>query len=356
MNTMEYNQTHETGHAFDFFVQWHLTERCNLACAHCYQEGKNAAEIALPAIKSAIKKISGTIRQWSELYQIPFTVSFSITGGEPFLRKDLSKILQEIDRHHFGVSLLTNGTLIDKEKARMLADLPVKGVQVSLEGPEAIHETIRGKGSYSSALSGIECLRDAGIKVTLNVTLSDVNADYFADMAALASNLGVTRLGFSRLVPYGRGLGLLTSMLARERLKEIYEKIFSLKNPGLEIVTGDPVASQLGEELPGSAGDGFPEGGCAAGVSGLTLLPDGTITPCRRIGIPIGNILQDSLRDIWATSSVLNALRDKKVYKGKCGICRRWSMCRGCRAIAYAYSRSQGRNDLFEEDPQCFLE
>jgi AdoMet-dependent heme synthase len=353
---MEYNQTLNNESAFDFFVQWHVTERCNLACAHCYQEGRKPAEMALPEIKSTIKNISDTIRQWSDLYEIPFSTSFNMTGGEPFLRKDLPKILEEIDRHHFGVSLLTNGTLIDKEKARMLANLPVKGVQVSLEGPEAIHEAIRGRHSFSSAVRGIKHLRDANIKVTINVTLSDINADYFKDMALVARDLGVSRLGFSRLVPSGKGLTLLTKMLTKDRLKAAYEGIFSLKVPGLEIVTGDPVASQLSEETPENADGSFPEGGCAAGVSGLTLLPDGTITPCRRIGVPVGNILRDSLRDIWATSDVLNALRDKNAYKGKCGTCRRWSICRGCRAIAYACSLSQGRSDFLEEDPQCFIE
>jgi radical SAM protein with 4Fe4S-binding SPASM domain len=183
-----------------------------------------------------------------------------------------------------------------------------------------------------------------------------MNADYFKDMVLLASDLSVSRLGFSRLVPSGRGLTLLTRVLTKERLKEVYETIFSLKTPGLEIVTGDPVASQLGEEMPESTDGSFPEGGCAAGLSGLTLLSDGTMTPCRRMGVPIGNILRDSLREIWATSDVLNALRDKRAYKGRCGTCRRWSMCRGCRAIAYAYSLSQGRNDFLEEDPQCFIE
>jgi organic radical activating enzyme len=268
LDTMEYNQTAHNENTFDYFVQWHLTERCNLACTHCYQEGKNVAEMALPEIKSAIKNISDTIRQWSDIYEIPFSTSFSITGGEPFLRKDLPKILQEINGHNFGISILTNGTLIEKEKAKMLADLPVKNVQVSLEGPEAIHEAVRGRRSFSSAVRGIELLRDAGIKITINVTLSDMNADYFKDMVVLASDLGVSRLGFSRLVPSGRGLALLTRMLTKERLKEVYEAIFSLKTPGLEIVTGDPVASQMSEEIPESTDGSFPEGGCAAGVSG----------------------------------------------------------------------------------------
>jgi len=352
---MELNRTIRDGNEFDFFVQWHLTERCNLACSHCYQEGKNTVEIGLPEVKDAIGHISDTIKHWSDTYAIPFSVSFNVTGGEPFLRKDLPEVLRQIKKRNYGVYLLTNGTLIDRERAGMLADLPVMGVQVSLEGPEEIHEKIRGKRSFFSAVKGIECLRDAGIKVTINVTLSEINADYLNDMVTVATDLGVSRLGFSRLVPYGRGFNLLGNLLGKERIREIYEKILALNKSGVEIVTGDPIASQMDGEISDDVDGLFPIGGCAAAVSGLTLLPDGTITPCRRLGVPIGNILKDSLREIWATSDVLNALRDRNAYKGKCRTCKRWSVCRGCRAIAYAWSLSQGRNDFLEEDPQCFV-
>lgn len=389
---MKFNQTIKEP-LFDFFVQWHLTEKCNLKCTHCYQEGKEIRDMSLPEIKKTVRHISDTIQQWSDTYEIPFSVSSSITGGEPLLRKDLSRILQELAKYDFNISVLTNGTLMEKETARMLADLPVSGVQVSFEGPEAVHEEIRGKHSFSSAARGVEFLLDAGIPVTLNVTLSEQNADFITDMVAVANNLGVQRLGFSRLVPYGRGFSMLTRMLAKERVRAVYEQIFStrvsgfkqefipqiplfnqdpgarsdlnpclsgespvLKDEDLQIVTGDPVALQLGVEAVDDDSESFPVGGCAAGVSGVTLLPDGTISPCRRLGISIGNILKDSLREVWATSSVLNALRDKNAYKGKCKTCRRWSNCRGCRAIAYACALSQGRNDFLEEDPQCFIE
>ncbi len=99
-----------------------------------------------------------------------------------------------------------------------------------------------------------------------------------------------------------------------------------------------------------------PLGGCAAGVSGLTILPDGTITPCRRLPVPIGNIGKDSLRELWVTSPVLESLRDRSQYQGKCGSCKRWANCRGCRAIAYAYSQLKGEGNLLAEDPQCFLD
>jgi len=354
--TMKTDKAADTVDIFDFFVQLHLTERCNLSCTHCYQEKRVMTEMGLPEIDGALRDISDTIMQWSDSYEIPFTTSFNVTGGEPLLRKDLPEILQRISAHNFKSYLLTNGVLIKKEDARMFADLPISGVQVSLEGPQAIHEAIRGKNSFSSALRGVGHLLDAGIAVTLNVTLSEINEACFRDMVSLAADLGVRRLGFSRLVPYGRGLSLLQRMLGKEKLKEVYERIFSINIPGIEIVTGDPVAAQLGSETTAHDGDAPASGGCAAGVSGITVLPDGTITPCRRLGIPIGNIQEHSLREIWATSPVLDALRDKSAYKGKCRTCERWSGCRGCRAIAYAYALSQGRNDFLEEDPQCFIE
>ena len=102
--------------------------------------------------------------------------------------------------------------------------------------------------------------------------------------------------------------------------------------------------------------DEVARGGCAAAVSGITLMADGTVTPCRRLPIPIGNVLTDSLREIWATSEVLQRLRNRDLYKGKCGGCERWSSCRGCRAIAYAHSLCLGAGDYLADDPQCFIQ
>jgi radical SAM protein with 4Fe4S-binding SPASM domain len=182
-----------------------------------------------------------------------------------------------------------------------------------------------------------------------------MNAEKFREMIEISSALGVQRLGFSRLVPSGRGVGLVDKMIGRERVKEIYESIYSLPAEGLEIVTGDPVASQLNEGNGSDDYGSIATGGCAAGVSGLTILPDGTVTPCRRLAIPVGNVRKDSLREIWANSEILEQLRDRSKYKGKCGTCRRWAHCRGCRAIAYAYSVSRGEADMLAEDPQCFI-
>jgi radical SAM protein with 4Fe4S-binding SPASM domain len=343
-----------TNDTFDFFVQLHLTERCNLRCKHCYQTGRNVDEMSLVEVREVVKEISDTLNEWRDAYGIDFSPSFNVTGGEPFLRGDLFEILSEIEDRGFDIYLLTNGILIDKRKAKGLFNLGVKGVQISVEGPKEIHESIRGKGSYAASMKGAKNLLDEGLKVSLNVTLSSINAGSFMDIVDLALNMGVHKLGYSRLVPSGRGAGMLQEMLSTDTVKDLYEKIFSLETGNLQIVTGDPVASQSVAEDADDMGD-IPSGGCAAGVSGLTILPDGTIVPCRRLYIPIGNIRRDSFREIWSTSGVLEALRNRNRYSGKCGACKRWANCRGCRAIAYAFSKAKGESDFLAEDPQCFI-
>jgi len=311
--------------------------------------------MSLPEIKAVFEEVSDMLEDWTKSYDIAFTSSFSVTGGEPFLRQDIFKVLEELKNKGFDTYILSNGTLVSPDIADRLTELGVKGVQISIEGPEVIHDDIRGAGSFAASLKGIRNLLDAGAEVTLNTTLSDINAPFFMEVIHLASSLGVQRLGFSRLVPSGSGGQLLNRMLKREVLEDLYNEIFSLNTGDLRIVTGDPVASQLSGPSDEDADRPWPTGGCAAGVSGLTVLPDGTVTPCRRLPVAIGNVRKDSLREIWASSEILNALRDKSGYKGRCGKCKKWSACRGCRAIAYAYSQADSCDDILAEDPQCFL-
>jgi MoaA/NifB/PqqE/SkfB family radical SAM enzyme len=342
---------------YDFLIQWHLTERCNLRCRHCYQEGGQVRELSRGQIFAVIDEIAEMLQAWRENYDLEFQPSFNVTGGEPFLRPDLFDILERMAGIGFEIYVLTNGTVITGERARRLADLPVNGVQVSLEGPPEIHDFIRGPGSFAASLQGIRALMEAGVKVSLNATLSRLNAGHFRDLVELAVSLGVPRLGFSRLVPSGQGRDLLDQMLSTAQVQELYEEVLSLSIDGLEIVTGDPMAAQMGVATPAeSEGESFPAGGCSAGVAGLTILADGVVVPCRRLHLPLGKVGQDSLREIWAASPVLEALRDKSRYGGKCGKCARWADCRGCRAIAYEYARSQGRADFLAPDPQCFID
>ena len=345
------------GQEFEFVIQWHFTERCNLRCSHCYQDGTRQEELSIGEVRSGLEEIRDLFSAWSEIHGLTLVPSFNITGGEPFLRSDIFDILGALADNGWDLFVLTNGTLVNTQIARRLASLGIKGVQVSLEGPESTHDALRGMGSFQDSLSGIRALLQEGVSVTVNTTLSEINANEFFELAEAAAQLGVHRLGFSRLVPSGRGGALVARMLASDRVQNLYSRLFSLSFERMKLVTGDPVAACLRatEERPDDQGD-VPTGGCAAGVSGITILSDGTIVPCRRLPIPLGNIRTDSVREIWATSPVLDALRTRARYEGKCGTCRHWATCRGCRAIAFAWSSSRGKGNFLSDDPQCFLD
>jgi radical SAM protein with 4Fe4S-binding SPASM domain len=335
----------------DFFLQWHLTERCNLACRHCYQSGVESGEMDVRAIRETADEVADMLKDWAQRYDIVFAPSLNITGGEPLLRKDLFEILSLVGQYGFERYLLTNGTLINRDKAKRLKSL-VDGVQVSMEGPEALHDSIRGKGSFKRAASGVEALVSQGIPVSLNATISRLNAHSLSFLVELGRDLGVKKIGFSRLVPRGKGAELKMQMLTPDEVRHIYLSLLALADDTIEVDSGDPLAALMGTHPNGDGGD-TPYGGCAAGVSGLTLLADGTVTPCRRLPIPLGNVTRDSLRHIWTGSRVLNLLRDRSAYKGDCGRCRHWARCRGCRAIAFACGHG-GRAAFLDDDPQCF--
>ena len=117
-----------------------------------------------------------------------------------FCGPDLFEILENMGGQGFDLYLLTNGILMDREKAGRLADMAVKGVQVSLEGPERSMNRIRGKGSFTASLKGINYLLSAGIRVTLNMTLSEINAPYLEEMVGLGR---FSQGGTSRFFPAG---------------------------------------------------------------------------------------------------------------------------------------------------------
>jgi radical SAM protein with 4Fe4S-binding SPASM domain len=339
------------GSPYNFFIQWHVTERCNLKCRHCYQN-EALPELTRVQICDGISNICGAIESWIEEYEIDISPFIHFTGGEPFIRKDIFQITRHAQNLGLSVSFMSNGTLITDEIARQLKENGISDIQVSLDGLEEVHDSIRGKGSFQRTVRGIKMLVKHGVDTNINLTLSRINSHQLPGVIKLAEEIGASAVSFSRLVPCGSGSTLMNDMLTMQEVGDIYRQFCNYRNKSVEVISRDPLSTVLSykEEIPDID---FPVGGCAAGVFGITVTSDGSVMPCRRMDLVIGNIAEQSFRELWAESEVLWSLRSREAYKGNCGKCLYWAICRGCRAVALAISRQNGNDDYLADDPQC---
>ena len=149
-------QNLETPVALIFFI----TSRCNLRCSHCfYWQELNASEDELSTYE--IRRIASSFKH---------PVSLSLTGGEPFIRKDVKEIIEAFCQGcgTKEVGIATNGTLTENtvETIRSVLEtgnLSSLSVQVSLDGLEGTHDAIRGvKGSFQKAMATITELKKMG--------------------------------------------------------------------------------------------------------------------------------------------------------------------------------------------------
>lgn len=328
----------------EFYFQWHLTERCNRACRHCYQDGSPTSELGLNDLLTIVDLMEGAVNKWET------KGTLSLTGGEPFLRKDdLHTLMDRIDRSDALAyyDILTNGSLITRDEALALARHPkLRRVQVSLEGATAkTNDSVRGTGSFKATLNAMRRLRDAGIDVSVMSTISRLNHQEVPDLIELAGREGVVTLAFERLIPEGAGEELSGQVLSADELRDLYQLVYSLAtdNPSVRVLMYRPLFALIAPE------DHTVGALCSAGNNALTIMPDGTVYPCRRLPIPIGNVLTDGFFKIWYGSEVLWRLRNPNNLDGKCRDCDLLTQCRGCRAMAYFTT-----GNYMGEDPQCW--
>ncbi|MBU2496982.1 MAG: radical SAM protein [Nanoarchaeota archaeon] len=341
-----------------FFIQWDSTNDCNLNCLHCYHNREREDEekhvqkeetlLSFDEVKSMIDDLHLTTKRWD------FLPRFQISGGEPMLRKDLMEILEYTQSLDMETRLLTNGTLITKEKANELYAKGVKRLQISLDGSKNIHNKIRGRYyAYDKALDGIRNSTDAGILVNVSMTIMQSNKRDLEGVIKSSINSGAKIVGFQSYVP-DQNLGLNDSEFVdasdtynlyqeiRELRKRNQDQIKVLETEVLwQIMQWDTKIKRNSRDT-----ERFLSG-CGAGFSGFSVLSDGTVFPCRRLPIPIGHI-NDGISKIMIESKVLQNLRNFNKIKNN-GCCDDVYYCRGCRAIAYAVT-----GDYMSKDPMCF--
>lgn len=191
-----------------------IISNCNLRCLHCYNESGTSNEVmSMRAFKNAVDSIPSNDKD----------ADITISGGEPLLHPEVWKFIDVIDKKNIGESLIiTNATLIDKEKAKKLAASNI-GIQVSLNGScEEIHDQLCGKGSFQKTLKGLECLVDEGLqnKIHVRYTLADFNKNDVPDFLKLLISYGIKTMSIADLSNSGRAAANLDALCYSVQEKE----------------------------------------------------------------------------------------------------------------------------------------
>jgi radical SAM protein with 4Fe4S-binding SPASM domain len=326
-----------------FFIQWHITNLCNLRCRHCYQDDFSKTEdLDWPGLRKISDNILSTIKQWDK------TACIHLTGGEPLLKKEIFLLLDHLDQQPTveELGIITNGLLFDRdviERVSLLSKL--RKIKISLDGANAeTHDSIRGKGTFQRVIQNLPLIKREGrFEIILMFTVMRRNFRNLLSLLNLCGHLGVDGLILERFIPWGRGREMIDEVLDKKEWKELVETLlefFSMKGDDVfpyqafQVIFG-------GEETELS---GAP---CVIGRDGLCIMPEGSVFPCRRFPISMGNVLSNSLKQVWEKSEILEKLRRKENLKGRCGRCE-IKDCRGCRSLALALT-----GDYLGEDPHC---
>jgi len=178
-----------------------ITYICNLKCEMCPQAIDFESEDSNLLKEFKVRKEMTT----EEIFQLIDNASdygvkiFTVTGGEPFLRKDILSIIERIKRRKMECQLLTNGMLLKETVAARLVELGVEKITISVDGPQQIHNIIRKhQNSFQRLLDGIKLIqeqkRQMGKRLpylALSCTISATNAEYLAELADVAGEYGV---------------------------------------------------------------------------------------------------------------------------------------------------------------------
>ncbi|HEY6549663.1 MAG TPA: PqqD family peptide modification chaperone [Solirubrobacterales bacterium] len=261
-----------------------ITYACNLRCGFCYTDSPRHTLQRTPELSDA---------EWLEVVRQSLDlgiVEAVVTGGEPFLRKELTlEVIETLAAPGVGVTLNTNGWFIDEEVAGRLGALRGVTAHVSLDGARAgLHDGSRGvPGSWRRAVEGIDRLLSAGVGVCAVHVVTPANADGVPDFLEQMWALGVPWVRVTPVVLTGAAARGGDWQISRKGLEEAVGEFRRRHGNAMRIAlqpgTGGAVTLQ-GREAPGS----------------FLVRPNGDVRPDSMRPFSFGNAAQDGVEECWA--------------------------------------------------------
>jgi MoaA/NifB/PqqE/SkfB family radical SAM enzyme len=271
-------------------MYFELTYRCTCKCKFCerWKVGPKRArqELTTKEIKKILK----------EAYSLGVRY-LGFTGGEPLLKKDLFEIAQFAQKIGFTVTIASNGTLINEKNIKEIAR-SFNSVAISMDGINAkTHDGLRGvEGVYERAMKALELLKSEKVPVVVNMVITNEN---FREIDQYLQFFSQKNIPVQFTPVHDCDANLLK--VADKKLKQIDMKEFrkewrtlakkySLFNNGYyqHVPTFLSTPSKLLHAYT-----------CFAGAAMFFVNPYGEIYPCEFYRRSMGNIKEESLRDIW---------------------------------------------------------
>ena len=310
-----------------------LTARCNFNCPMCYvhmtQEQVDAAGRELTAQEWL--SIAKEARDKGMVFVL-------LTGGEPLVRKDFFEIYDGMREMGLIVSINSNGSMLKGDILEHFLENPPFRFNISLYGgSNTTYQKMCGIPAYDQVKENIRKLRQAGVDVSLNLSITPYNKDDLAQIYADAKELDVNIRASSYMYPsiringeqYGCGNRLSCAESAKYSVEwdklRFTEEEFAIRAHNM--------AQKLSTEQ-----DGCPleegEGGvrCRAGSSSFWMTWDGKMTPCGMLTTPVVKPLEIGFDAAWEQIRTETA---KIKTPSKCNGCDYKDICGACAAVYY---------------------
>jgi radical SAM protein len=369
-----------------FIVIWEVTRACQLACTHCRADAitaRNPFELTTGEGRRLLDDLAsfGSPR--------PLVV---LTGGDPFERPDLPELVAH--GTSVGLSMALSPSVTDRLTRPVLVELHAAGakaVSLSLDGATALtHDSFRGvDGVFEATLKAARMVRDVGLRLQINTTVTRANVHELPRMLASVLELGASLWSVFFLIPTGRGkvleplraaeveevlhwlhevstlVAIKTTEAPHFRRIAIQRAAALARHTRTDGVTPDdvtlddvfapgPLRLRLREDtaavLTGAEESRLPRPPIDVNSGRGFAFVDhvGMVYPSGFLPIAVGSVRDQSFPQIYRDSELLQGLRNPDGFGGRCGRCEFRDVCGGSRSHAYATT-----GDPLAEDPGC---
>ena len=178
-------------------VTWQLTRDCDLACMHCCTESAPGKALAGELTRDEALRLAADI----VANRVPYVM---LCGGEPLVSPHFFDVAEALGAAGVALKIETNGQRLDAKAVRRLAALPVRSVQVSLDGDtQETYARQRAGGSLAKAHAACRALQAAGLPLEITFAPTRINIAEAEAVIGRARSFGAFRFNTGKLMRIG---------------------------------------------------------------------------------------------------------------------------------------------------------